>query len=192
MEYTKAFLDAFKFTMRYEVGPKFSMDDPDVISGKCGDPASQKKTGYTCIAEDAGGETKFGIAKNANPDVDIKGMNLATALEIYYKRYWTPLSLDSFDQVVAINLFDAAVNHGVGQASKWLQRAVNTTPDGKIGPATVKAAQSVDPLNLAEQILQARENLFNTIVKNKPSQAKFLKGWLNRLNDIKSYTKATK
>ncbi len=192
MEYTKAFLDAFKFTMRYEVGPKFNMDDPDVISGKCGDPASQKKTGYTCIAEDAGGETKFGIAKNANPDVDIKGMNLATVLEIYYKRYWTPLSLDSFDQVVAINLFDAAVNHGVGQAAKWLQRAVNTTPDGKIGPVTVKTAQSVDPLTLAEQILKARENLFNTIVKNKPSQAKFLKGWLNRLNDIKSYTKATK
>ena len=192
MEYTKAFVDAFKFTMRYEVGPKFSMEDPDVISGKCGDKASQKKTGYVCIAEDAGGETKFGIAKNANPDVDIKGMNLAQALEIYYNRYWLPLSLDSFESVLAINLFDAAVNHGVGQAAKWLQRAVNTTVDGKIGPASVKAVKAVDPIIVSEAILAARENLFNTLAKNKPSQAKFLKGWLSRLTDIKSYTKANK
>ncbi len=191
MDYTKAFIDAFKFTMRYEVGPKFDMDDPDVISGKCGDAASKKKTGYTCIAEDAGGETKFGIAKNANPDVDVKGMTLATAMEIYYKRYWTPISLDSFDQKVAINLFDAAVNHGVAQAAKWLQRAVNTKPDGKIGSITIEAVKSADPLALCEKIIQSRETLFNNIVKNKPSQAKFLKGWLNRLNDIKAYTKTT-
>lgn len=192
MEFSPAFVSAFKFTMIYEVGPKFNFDDPDTQAGKCSTKIEQGKTGYSCIVEDAGGETKFGIAKNANPDINIKAMTLNQAMEIYFTRYWLPLSCDSFESPVAISLFDAAVNHGTSAAAKMLQRAVGATPDGQIGNKTISATKLCNPLEICDKILKSREDLFRSIVSRKPEQVKFLKGWLNRVASIKAYIASQK
>ena len=187
MEFSPSFVSAFKFTMRYEVGPKFSFDDPDTQAGLCSTKVQKGKTGYSCIAEDAGGETKFGVAKNANPDLNIKTLTLRQAMEVYYNRYWTPLGCENFDETLAISLFDAGVNHGIGWAAKTLQRAVGTTPDGQIGKITIGKAKTFNTAELCDIILKSREDLFRSIVSRKPEQVKFLKGWLNRIADIKAY-----
>lgn len=192
MEFSTSFIRAFKFTMIYEVGPNFKFDDLDTQLGKCSTKIEKSKTGYSCIAEDAGGETKFGIAKNANPDLDIKALTLNQAMEVYYNRYWTPLCCDSFEENVAINVFDAGVNHGTGAAAKMLQRAVSATPDGQIGKVTINATKSFKSQEICDKILKSREDLFNSIVSRKPEQAKFLKGWLNRIASIKSYINTQK
>ena len=173
--------------MAYEVGPKFNFDDPDTQAGKCSTTVQKSKTGYVNIAEDRGGETKFGIAKNANPDIDIKSLTLAQAMEIYYRRYWVPLACDNFEKPLAICLFDAAINHGTGPAAKMLQRAVGAMPDGQVGKITINATKSFKPIEVCDKILKLREDLFHAIVAKRPEQVKFLKGWLSRLASIKAY-----
>lgn len=192
MEFSPSFIKAFNFTMQYEVGPRFNHADAETQAGKCLTLDQKKKTGYSCIAEDAGGETKFGIAKNSNTDVDIKSLTLAQAMEIYYKRYWKPLGCDSFEQPLAISLFDAGVNHGVGQAAKFLQRAVGATPDGEIGPITIARTKSFKSTDICDIIIKSREDLFRSIVSRNPAQSKFLKGWLARIASIRAYIAAQK
>lgn len=187
MEFSPSFVSAFKFTMRYEVGPKFNFDDPETQAGKCSTRVQKSKTGYVCIDEDAGGETKFGVAKNFNPDLDIKSLTLQQAMEVYFTRYWKPVGCEHFDENLAIMLFDAAVNHGTGWASKTLQKAVGTTPDGEIGKITINATKSCNSIELCDIILKSREALFRSIVSRKPEQIKFLKGWLARIADIRAY-----
>ena len=192
MDFPQSFIDAFKFTMRYEVGPNFKFEDPETQAGCCDTKDQKCKTGYSCIAEDAGGETKFGVAKNANPDLNIKTLTLNQAMEVYYNRYWKPLGCENYESILAINMFDAATNHGIGAAAKMLQKAVGATPDGQIGPKTIAAIKQFKAQDLCDIILQSREQLFQSIVSRKPEQAKFLKGWLNRIASIKAYMSSLK
>ena len=192
MEFSPSFVSAFKFSMRYEVGPKFVFEDPDTQAGLCTTKVQKGKTGYVCVEGDLGGETKFGIAKNANPDLDIKSLTLKQAMEVYYNRYWKPLGCENFDENLALMLFDAGVNHGIGWAAKCLQKAVGTTPDGQIGNITIGKTKTFKSAELCDIILKSREDLFRSIVSRKPNQAKFLKGWLNRIVAIKAYLAAQK
>ena len=50
--------------------------------------------GYVNDPDDPGGETKFGIAKKFNPDVDIKNLTKEGAKEIYRQKYWNPSKAD--------------------------------------------------------------------------------------------------
>jgi lysozyme family protein len=45
---------------------------------------------------------------------------------------------------LAIVMFDAAVNNGVGRAVRWLQGALGVPEDGVIGPQTRAALQAAD------------------------------------------------
>jgi hypothetical protein len=47
------------------------------------------------------------------------------------------------------------------------------------------AVNLVDQKKLFNEIFEARKKFFNDIVRNNPEQKRFLKGWLNRLNDFK-------
>jgi lysozyme family protein len=67
--------------------------------------------GYVNDPRDPGGETKFGISKRANPDLDIKGLTYEQALAIYRDRYWTPYGLDGLSDTWALFLFDSYVQH---------------------------------------------------------------------------------
>lgn len=66
--------------------------------------------GYSNDPNDPGGETKYGISKRYNPDVDVKNLTLDQAKEIYLKRYWMPFGCDKRPFPLDICLFDGAVN----------------------------------------------------------------------------------
>jgi len=187
MEFSPAFIDAFKFSMRYEVGPFFDMNDPEVVQGLCATRTQRRKVGYVNIPEDRGGETKFGVAKNANPDLNIRLLTLEQAMEVYYDRYWMPVRAGAFPEIIGINLFDAAVNHGVRQAAKFLQRSVGTEPDGLIGNITIGATLEIEPIVVCERILDARSRLFNALANKYASQRKFLRGWMARVSSLREY-----
>src|SRR6266700_2325053 len=44
--------------------------------------------GYSNDPDDPGGETNYGIDKRSHPDVDIKNLTEAQAIDIYYTDYW--------------------------------------------------------------------------------------------------------
>lgn len=101
--------------------------------------------GYVNDARDPGGETNWGISKRAYPKVDIKSLTKEAAKAIYRRDYWTPVRADELPDSVRFDVFDAAVNHGVLQSAKWLQRAAGAQPDGVIGAQTVAAARAAGP-----------------------------------------------
>lgn len=137
--------------------------------------------GYVNDPRDPGGETNWGItigtARGAGYKGSMKSMSRDQAIDIYEKLYWAPIAGDKLPFAIAFQVFDAAVNHGVGNASRWLQRTVGAAEDGKIGPNTIAAAQAFD---LNDQVLR-----FNAIrIKFYTSLSTFAtygKGWMNRV-----------
>ena len=96
--------------------------------------------------------TKYGVSAMAYPDLDIKNLTVDQAKEIYRRDYWNKLQLDQLPDAVRFDLFDAAINSGIGNAAKFLQRAAGVTADGAIGPKTIAAANAMDPAKLDKRI----------------------------------------
>ena len=187
-KYSDAFVDAFNHAMIYEVSKLWDPNDPDVIAGKIGTKFQNVKVGYVNIPADRGGETKFGIAQKANPDVNVRNLNLESACDIYFNKYWLAGYCDKIPGVISIIHFDSCVNHGVGRAVKMLQEAVGATPDGVIGPKTLQAINSKDPGEVIQAICDIRTRFYNAIVARDASQKVFLRGWMNRINEVTSYS----
>lgn len=66
--YTNAFEKAIDHAMLYEVGGFWNVNHPAVARGLIDTSANRKAVGYVNDPDDRGGETKFGVARNANPD----------------------------------------------------------------------------------------------------------------------------
>lgn len=130
--------------------------------------------GYVNHPSDPGGETKFGISKRSHPDLDIAALTLADAKAIYKRDYWDRVRGDALPPALAFLVFDAAVNNGVGRAIRWLQAAARVTVDGKIGPATLVAAEA--PV-VAERFHMLRVEFMTDLDGWKH----FGRGWARRL-----------
>lgn len=143
----------------------------------CFDALIDHEGGYVNDPRDPGGETKFGISKRAYPHLDIAALTLADAKAIYRRDYWDRAHCDQLPAGLAFDLFDTAVNSGIGQAIRFLQRAVGVADDGVIGPITLANIQRADA-----EALQARYNghrlAFMAKLSNWPV---FGKGWALRI-----------
>lgn len=113
--------------------------------------------GYANDPSDSGGKTMWGIteavARRNGYQGEMRNMPLEKAKAIYWSQYWDLLRLDGVDALsaaIAHELFDTAVNCGVGVAGVFLQRALNAfnrqqtlypdiAVDGLIGPGTLHA-----------------------------------------------------
>ncbi|MBX5454740.1 MAG: secretion activator protein [Acidobacteriia bacterium] len=126
--------------------------------------------------------TKFGISAAAFPTLDIAALNLEDAKHIYRSRYWIPISADNLPDLLAILLFDAAVNDGPFRAATFLQAAVGAAEDGLIGPETIRATtHALARIGLARLCgeVSARRLLFTTKL---PDWRVFGEGWAERLS----------
>src|SRR5690606_31556608 len=83
----------------------------------------------------------WGISKRSYPALDIKRLTRAQAVEIYRRDFWLAQQCDKLPPAIAFQLLDAGVNHGRGNAIRWLQAAVGVTQDGAIGPVTLAAVR---------------------------------------------------
>lgn len=178
---TDNFSIALNHAMLYEVGKFWNINTPGVLDG-----TNLKACGYVNDPHDLGGETKFGIAKNSNPNLDIKNLTWQDAKNVYYTKYWLTGSCDKLEKRLAILHLDGCINHGAGRASKFLQKAAGVIEDGKIGPATLNAINSLDSINLCNKICDIREEFYKNIVKNNSTQARFLNGWLQRIKECRT------
>ena len=107
--------------------------------------------GYANDPNDPGGETNWGISKRSYPNVDIKNLTRAQAREIYRRDFWERINGEKLYDGVAFQVFDFAVNSGIGTAVRALQRAIGTADDGHWGPASQAAA---DKMSEADQIMR--------------------------------------
>lgn len=148
----------------------------------------QSEGGYVNHPSDKGGETNMGIAKKFYPDEDIKNLTVERAGEIYKHDYWDKVKGDWLPSGIDYVVFDSAVNHGAGNAGKFLQKAINRingqiSVDGIIGTGTLGKAIKLGDC-LIPEIIRERDIFYRKIIANDPSQEVFFKGWMNRLSKV--------
>ena len=100
--------------------------------------------GYTIGKNDPGGETKFGISKRAYPALNIADLTLDDAKAIYRRDYWNRAQCDRLHPDVAFQVFDGAVNSGIGNSIRWMQEAAGVAVDGIVGPLTLRKVGDMD------------------------------------------------
>ena len=186
MAYTIAFEKAIDHVMLYEIGGFFKLT-PTVEQGLIDTFENCKACGYTNDPDDRGGETKFGIAKSANPDLDITNLDWEAAMQVYYKRYWLGGNCQDLPPRLAALHFDGCVNHGIGKQAKFLQESVGAIADGDIGPATLALVRAMDEIDVCNKVCMQRETFYRNIVANNGSQAKYLNGWLRRVHEMQAF-----
>lgn len=121
--------------------------------------------------------TKFGIAANTYPDLDIKALTLEQAKDIYRRDWWLKLNADQLDPAVVYQLWDFAVNAGMSTAKRALQRAVRVADDGQIGPVTIRAARAMGTADVLLRFNAQRLRHY-TSLSTWPTYGK---GWANRV-----------
>lgn len=124
-------------------------------------------------------------------DADFYRMPSDMWFQVFKKGYWDKVKGDVYkSQNIAIFVTGMAWGSGAKQAIMSLQRAINNCGvscaiDGSIGPKTLAAANSIEPQKLFDELIEERERFFRAIAEPGSKNAKFLKGWLNRLADYK-------
>ena len=137
--------------------------------------------GYVNDLQDPGGETNWGVTKRtamANGYTgNMKTMTRQQAYEIYRRAFWLRYNCEQMPDAVAYQFFDAAVNHGFGNASRMLQRAVGVLDDGIIGKYSIEAINR-NPISDTLMVLNGERLNFYTRLKNFD---RYGKGWVNRV-----------
>lgn len=86
--------------------------------------------------------TKYGISAASYPHLDIKSLTLEQAKTLYRADFWDVIG--AAHPAVKFQLFDAAVNHGRGNAIRLLQKAVRVADDGVWGPISQRALERME------------------------------------------------
>lgn len=100
--------------------------------------------------------TKYGISAASYPMEDIANLTLERARQIYLVDFWGKAACDAVPDVIRLDLFDMAVNSGVGAAIRAVQTTAGTPADGVIGPQTLLAVSSMSQPRLVERFDAAR------------------------------------
>jgi lysozyme family protein len=118
--------------------------------------------------------------------LDIKNLTRDQARQIYFIDFWLKGKYENInDENIALKLFDLAVNTGIPQANKLIQRAlrstgVSVTEDGIIGPVTLAAINNADGTDLLAALKSEAAGYYRLITNINPSQQAFINGWLQR------------
>ncbi len=106
-------------------------------------------------------------ANKGLPAQDVKLLTREEAKDIYYNMYYKASGADKIqDPHLAAQVFDTAVNMGVGAAKSLLEKSGN------------------DP-DKFEELRLAR---YESIAQANPSKAKYLTGWQNRVENLSEYS----
>ena len=147
--------------------------------------------------DDLGGATNMGVTIGtyeaycrkkgySKPTVErLKNLTKEEWTEILKTMYWDRWKADEIkSQSVADILVDwvwASGAHGI----KIPQRLLGVKVDGIVGPKTIAAVNAKNPRELFDMIKIARFDFIEDICHQRPTNNKFKRGWMNRINDIK-------
>jgi lysozyme family protein len=167
--------------------------------------------GYVFDPADRGGETYGGISRRYHGswrgwsyidwgNRDGNGLQLTPQMrdqldqakrDFYEQTYWNDLRLCELTrdrQLLANEIYDAAVNCGRRQATLWVQRALvatgvkTTRIDGIMGPRTVHALNQEPRWMTLLKMIEAQQGVhYMRLAIEDPLQQRFIYGWLKRV-----------
>jgi len=121
--------------------------------------------------------TKYGIAANTYPHLNIEALTRDNAIAIYKRDWWDRIHADQLDDGVAFQLLDAAINSGVAQATRFLQRAVGVADDGVWGDVSQAALAKMYETDVILRFLAQRIEFMCKL----STFDKFGRGWMRRI-----------
>jgi lysozyme family protein len=161
----------------------------------------QFEGGFVDDRDDPGGATNKGITLKTfrtcatsllgiTPTLsNLRALTDEQAGTIYRALYWNKVHGDEIAlQDLANIICDFYVNAGAN-AVKVLQNVLNDlgaqlAVDGVIGPACLRALAAANQPELYTRFKQSRIKYYEDLAQAQPSLAKFLNGWLNRVNSF--------
>ena len=147
----------------------------------------QHEGGFVNHPQDPGGMTNLGVTKAVYEqylgrhvsEQEMRELTPDDVAPIYKRNYWDKVRGDDLPSGVDWAVFDWAVNSGPSRAAKALQRAACVTPDGAIGPMTLRAVADRDPESIVDYIHDARQRFYESLTTFKT----FGRGWTRRNNE---------
>ncbi|TBG78628.1 N-acetylmuramidase [Rhizobium leguminosarum] len=153
--------------------------------------------GYVNLKADPGGATNFGVTQRVYDDyrsrhglelVSVRNISKTEVAQIYRDSYWTLAKCDQLPAGISYVVFDGAVNSGVSQSIKWLQRALGVVAvDGVIGNATIAAVKNYGNMDRLVDAICDRRLAF---LKALRTWKTFGKGWASRVAAVRATGKA--
>lgn len=156
--------------------------------------------GYVNDPADRGGPTNKGVTiatwqkqgydKNGDGKIDEDDLKLISTEEVVERilrpHYWNRWQADRIDSQALANILVDWVWSSGRYGITIPQGVLGVKTDGIVGEKTIRALNHYpDPEGLFEKIKQVRRAYLNMICLDRPQNKRFLKGWLNRLNDFK-------
>ena len=147
--------------------------------------------GFVNDPNDSGGATNKGVTlatyrryKGASASVaDLKAITDEDWTAIFKVTYWDKCRADEINSQAVANLIVDWYWMSGTNAIKYVQRLIGTAEDGIVGKQTL-AKLNAKGDGLAPHIYDYRKDFYHRIVANRPTQKRFLRGWLNRLNAL--------
>lgn len=122
------------------------------------------RDGYVNHPDDPGGETKYGISKLRYPDLNIKELTLAQAIELYERDFWKEFKCDALEMPLAACAFDIYVNHSVSTARMLLRDNADW-----------------------RTVIARRKKFRAERAYRHPPSGQFLNGWIARDQDLSKF-----
>ncbi|MGE5657275.1 MAG: glycoside hydrolase family 108 protein [Actinomycetota bacterium] len=144
--------------------------------------------GFSNHPADKGGRTYRGILQTEYdayrysrglPPLDVTQISEAELLEIY-QGYWNASRAANMHPVLAVVMFDTAVNFGINNSITFLQQALGLPQSGVFDAETMKALKAGNNRSTALQMINERIIYRYQRVQKDPSQMAFFNGWLSR------------
>ena len=144
----------------------------------------------------------LGLRLDNDRDGDVDAMDIRLVTEqqariLYVEDFYIEPRIHLLPYALRHFHMDFAINSGPGRAIIELQETINNlrlgasplVPDGRIGPRTIAALNSAVQQHGLDHVLTALVNnrlyYVRGIVQRDPTQAKFLRGWINRIETFR-------
>ena len=158
---------------------------------KCLEMILHHEGGYVNHPEDPGGITNLGVTKRVYEDWvgysvsehTMQNLTEEDVAPIYRKNYWDRIKADDMPSGLDLCVFDFGVNAGTGRAAKYLQRMIGTTPDGGIGPMTLKALDEYIENKDVGTAIAEYQHRRQTYYEGLKHFGTFGRGWTRRVTE---------